>query len=492
MSVSRHARPAAERRISDLRRGESRWFRLVVIALAQLMVALDATIVSIALPSTQSALHVTDADRQWVITAYTLAFGGLLLLGGRVADYVGRKRTFVAGLAGFAAASALGGSASSFTILVAARALQGAFAAVLAPTALALLAVTFIEPRERAKAFAVYGAIAGSGAAVGLLLGGVLTEYLTWRWCLYVNVPIAVLAAVGGWRVLAGSGSGRKQSFDLPGSVLATGGLASLVYACTRAVADGWASSSVISLLAASALMLALFILRETRAAAPLLPLSILLDRNRAGAYISVMLAIAGMFGAFLFLTYYLQVVLRYSPLEAGLAFLPMTVASQFGSWAIASRLMPHVPPRALMVPGALVAAAGMMVLTQLPVSGGYVTHVLPAEILLGIGIACAMVPAFSTGTLGVDQRQAGAAAATVNTAQQVGGSLGTALLNTVATSATAAYVASHERSALSLVPALVHGYATATAWASAILVLGAVLALVLISAGKPSRQGSS
>jgi len=375
---------------------------------------------------------------------------------------------------------------------VAARALQGAFAAVLAPTALSLLAVTFIEPRERAKAFAVYGAIAGSGAAVGLLLGGVLTEYLTWRWCLYVNVPIAVLAAVGGWRVLAGSGSSRKQSFDLPGSVLATGGLASLVYACTRAVADGWASSSVISLLAASALMLALFILRETRAAAPLLPLSILLDRNRAGAYISVMLAIAGMFGAFLFLTYYLQVVLRYSPLEAGLAFLPMTVASQFGSWAIASRLMPHVPPRALMVPGALVAAAGMMVLTQLPVSGGYVTHVLPAEILLGIGIACAMVPAFSTGTLGVDQRQAGAAAATVNTAQQVGGSLGTALLNTIATSATAAYVASHERSVLSLVPALVHGYATATAWASAILVLGAVLALVLISAGKPSRQGSS
>lgn len=490
--VSHHARPAAERRISDLGRGERRWFGLVVIALAQLMVALDATIVSIALPSTQSALHVTDADRQWVITAYTLAFGGLLLLGGRVADYVGRKRTFLAGLAGFAAASALGGSASSFTILVAARALQGAFAAVLAPTALSLLAVTFIEPRERAKAFAVYGAVAGSGAALGLLLGGVLTEYLSWRWCLYVNVPIAVLAAVGGWRVLAGSGSGRKQSFDLPGSVLATGGLASLVYACTRAVADGWASSSVISLLAASALMLALFILRETRAAAPLLPLSILLDRNRAGAYISVMLAIAGMFGAFLFLTYYLQVVLRYSPLEAGLAFLPMTVASQFGSWAIASRLMPHVPPRALMVPGALVAAAGMMVLTQLPISGGYVTHVLPAEVLLGIGIACVMVPAFSTGTLGVDQRQAGAAAATVNTAQQVGGSLGTALLNTIATSATAAYVASHERSALSLVPALVHGYATATAWASAILVLGAVVALVLISAGKPSRQGSS
>src|SRR5215471_6541247 len=198
------------------------------------------------------------------------------------------------------------------------------------------------------------------------------------------------------------------------------------------------------------------------------------------------------MFGAFLFLTYYLQVVLRYSPVEAGLAFLPMAAASQFGSWAIASRLMPYVPPRILIAPGALVAASGMVMLTQLHVNGGYLTHVLPAEILLGIGIACVMVPAFSTSTLGVDPRQAGAAAATVNTASQVGGSLGTALLNTIATSATAAYLATHERSTLSLVSALVHGYATATAWASAILVLGAVLALVLISAGKPSRQGSS
>src|SRR5262252_1229834 len=490
--VSPDARPTAERRpISVSQPSERRWLGLVVIALAQLMVALDATIVSIALPSAQRALHVSDADRQWVITAYTLAFGGLLLLGGRVADYMGRKRTFVAGLAGFAAASALGGSASSFTVLVAARSLQGAFAAVLAPTALSVLAVTFTEPRERAKAFAVYGAIAGSGAAVGLLLGGVLTEYLNWRWCLYVNVPIAVVAALGGWRVLAVAGARRKQSFDIPGAVLATGGLAALVYACTRAVLDGWASSTVISLLAASALLLCLFIVRETRTAAPLLPLNIVLDRNRAGAYISVMLAIAGMFGAFLFLTYYFQVVLGYSPLQAGLAFLPMTVASQFGSWAIASRLMPQVPPRALMAPGALVAAAGMMVLTQLPVSGGYVTHVLPAEILLGIGIACVMVPAFSTGTLGVDQRQAGAAAATVNTAQQVGGSLGTALLNTIATSATVAYLATHERSTLSLVSALVHGYATATAWGSAILVLGALLALAMISAAKPSGQGA-
>ncbi len=469
--------------------GERRWAALVVIALAQLMVALDATIVSIALPSAQAGLRVSDAERQWVITAYTLAFGGLLLLGGRVADFAGRRRAFLVGLAGFAAASAVGGSATTFGVLVAARALQGAFAALLAPTALSLLAVTFTEPRERATAFAVYGAIAGSGAAVGLLLGGVLTQYLDWRWCLYVNVPIAAAAAAVAWRVLTASGRARRQSFDILGAALATGGLVALVYACTRAVLDGWASGTVVALLVASALLLCLFVLREARAATPLLPLRIVLDRNRGGAYLTVLLAIAGMFGAFLFLTYYLQVVLHYTPLQAGLAFLPLTLASQAGSWAIASRLMPYVPPRALMAPGGLVAAAGMLLLTQLPVQGGYAAHVLPAEILLGIGIACMMVPAFSTGTLGVDPRQAGAAAATVNTAQQVGGSVGTALLNSVAASATAGYLAVHAPAPAVTAQALVHGYSVATAWGGGMLVLGAALALLLVTAGRPARH---
>jgi EmrB/QacA subfamily drug resistance transporter len=466
-----------------------RWVALVFIAMAQLMVALDATIVSIALPSAQAALGVSDAERPWVITAYTLAFGGLLLLGGRIADSLGRKRAFLAGLAGFAVASALGGSAGTFGVLLAARALQGAFAALLAPTALSLLAVTFTEPRERARAFAVYGAVAGSGAAVGLLLGGVLTQYLDWRWCLYVNVPIAVVAAIGGWRALAAAPPGRRQAFDVPGAALATAGLVALVYACARAAAEGWGSRTVIALFVASAVLLSLFVVRETRAPAPLLPLGIVLDRNRGGAYLSVALAIAGMFGAFLFLTYYLQVVLHYSPVATGLGFLPMTLASQLGSWAIASRLMPHVPPRALMAPGALVAAAGMLVLTQLPVTGGYLTHVLPAEVLLGVGIACVMVPAFSTGTLGVDPRQAGAAAATVNTASQIGGSLGTALLNTIAASATAGYLALHRPSPLTLAQGLVLGYSTATAWGAAILALGAVVALLLINAGRPASR---
>ncbi len=312
-----------------------RWIALAVIALAQLMAALDATIVSIALPSAQHALGASDAERQWVITAYSLAFGGLLLLGGRIADSFGRKRTFLYALAGFAAASALGGAAPSFGVLLAARALQGAFAALLAPTALSLLAVTFTEPKERARAFAVYGSIAGSGAAIGLLLGGLLTQYLNWRWCLYVNIPIAMVAAVGGWMVLAGARGAAPRRFDMAGVILATGGLTALVYACTRAVSEGWGSSTVIGLLLTSALLLILFVAREARTRDPLLPLQIVLDRNRGGAYLAVAFAIAGMFGAFLFLTYYLQVVLRYSPVQAGLAFLPLTLASQAGSWGI-------------------------------------------------------------------------------------------------------------------------------------------------------------
>jgi EmrB/QacA subfamily drug resistance transporter len=468
---------------TTIRPVDRRWIALTFIALAQLMIALDATIVSIALPSAQQALGASDAERQWVITAYTLAFAGLLLVGGRIADTLGRKRTFVIGLAGFALASAVGGSAGSFLMLLASRAAQGAFAALLAPTALSLLAVTFTQPRERARAFAVYGAIAGSGAALGLLLGGVLTQYFGWRWCLYVNIPIAVAAALGGWRVLSGDGAGHRQSLDILGVLFATGGLVALVYGCTDAVSSGWASGRVIGLLTASAVLLVAFVVREARTDSPLLPLHIVLDRNRGGAYLAAASAVAGMFGGFLFLTYYLQVVLHYSPLQAGLAFLPLTLASQAGSWGIASVLMPRVPARWIMAPGSLAAAAGMLILTQIQVDSGYLTHVLPAEILLGIGIACVMAPAFNVGTRGVDPRQAGVAAATVNAATQIGASLGTALLNTIAASATAAYLAGTPSSAPVVNQALVHGYAVATAWAAGILVLGAVTTAILINA---------
>src|SRR5256886_7136586 len=331
------------------------------------MIALDATIVSIALPSAQAALGASDADRQWVVTAYTLSFGGLLLLGGRIADFAGRKRAFLLGLAGFAVASMIGGAAPSFAVLVSARALQGAFAALLAPTALSLLAVTFTQPRERATAFAVYGSIAGSGAAIGLLLGGVLTQYLTWRWCLYVNLPVAIVAAVGGWIVLPGSGARVRARFDLPGVALATAGLVALVYACTEAVRSGWSSATVIGLLTTSFVTLALFVFRERWTAHALLPLRILADRNRGGAYIVVALVIAGMFGAFLFLTYYLQTVLHYTPLQAGLALLPLSVASQAGPSVFPRRLPPPGAPRGPGAPGGPVAPARRAVLPPPP-----------------------------------------------------------------------------------------------------------------------------
>ena len=472
----------AEQTWVPAQRDRRRWVALAFIAVAQLMIALDATIVSIALPSAQAALGASDADRQWVVTAYTLAFGGLLLLGGRIADYLGRKRAFMIGLAGFALASLAGGAAPNFAALVAARAAQGAFAALLAPTALALLATSFTEARERATAFAVYGSIAGSGAAIGMLLGGALTQYLSWRWCLYVNLPVAIVAAIGAWIVLPASSDRGRPSLDVPGVVLAGAGLVSLVYGTTEWVRSGWSSATVIALLAASAVLLVLFVLREARTPSPLLPLRIVTDRNRGGAYLAVGLALAGMFGAYLFLTYDFQVVMHYTPLQAGLAFLPITVASQAGSWLIARRLMPLTPPRALMAPGALVAAAGLVLLTQLHAGSSFVSVVLPAELLLGLGLSTAMVPAFSVATHGVDPREAGVASATVNAAQQVGASLGVAVLNTIAATATAAYLGPRTE-------AVLHGFAQATGWGAAIMVLSAVVAALLVRAPRPSRQ---
>src|SRR5437660_1992706 len=311
----------AEQTWVPAQRDRRRWVALAFIAVAQLMIALDATIVSIGLPSAQAALGASDADRQWVVTAYTLSFGGLLLLGGRIADFAGRKRAFLLGLAGFAVASMIGGAAPSFAVLVSARALQGAFAALLAPTALSLLAVSFTEPRERATAFAVYGSIAGSGAAIGFLLGGALTQYLAWRWCLFVNLPIAAVAAVGSNAFLPNPrASAHVIRLDIPGVVLVAGALVALVEGCTLAVSAGWSAGAVIALLLTSAALMTAFIVREALASAPLLPLRIVFDRNRGGSYLTVLLALAGLFGAFLFMTYYLQVVLGYSPLDAGLA----------------------------------------------------------------------------------------------------------------------------------------------------------------------------
>ncbi|MBT2398651.1 MFS transporter [Streptomyces sp. ISL-100] len=469
----------------------NRWKALVFIALAQLMVVLDATIVNIALPSAQQDLGISDANRQWVITAYALAFGGLLLFGGRIADIWGRKRTFVVGLLGFAAASALGGAATNEAMMLGSRALQGAFGALLAPAALSLLAVTFTDVRERAKAFGIFGAIAGGGGAVGLILGGFLTEYLNWRWTFFVNIPFAIVAAAGAYFVIREPAGGRNRSpLDIPGVVLSTLGLVALVYGFTRAESDGWAAGATVGLFIASAVLLLAFVFVESKVKSPLLPLRVLMERNRGGVYLSLGLAVISMFGLFLFLTYYLQIVKGYSPVMTGFAFLPMIAGMITGSTQIGARLMTRVAPRYLMGPGFLVAALGMLLLTQLEIGSSYAGLILPAQLLLGLGMGTAFMPAMSLATHGIEPRDAGVASAMVNTSQQVGGAIGTALLNTIAASATTAYIASHAAGAtneqLLQAQAMVHGYASAIWWAVGILLVSATIALTLINTGRP------
>jgi EmrB/QacA subfamily drug resistance transporter len=488
------AAEAAPRTDGTPGRTHNPWRALIFIALAQLMVVLDATIVNIALPSAQQDLGISDGNRQWVITAYALAFGGLLLFGGRIADLWGRKRTFVVGLAGFAAASALGGAAQSGAMMFGARALQGVFGALLAPAALSLLAVMFTDAKERAKAFGIYGAIAGGGGAVGLILGGFLTEYLDWRWTFFVNIPFALVAALGAYFVIHEPAGGRNRSpLDIPGVILSTLGLVSLVYGFTRAESEGWSDATTIGLFVAAGVLLLAFVLTEAKVKAPLLPLRVITERNRGGVYLSLGLAIIAMFGLFLFLTYYLQAVQGYSPVKTGFAFLPMIAGMITGSTQIGARLMTRVPPRLLMGPGFLLAAAGMLVLTQLEIGSSYATLLLPGQLLLGLGMGTAFMPAMSLATYGVEPRDSGVASAMVNTSQQVGGAIGTALLNTIAASATTSYIKDHLAGAGSKTQAQlvqlqgqVHGYTSAIWFAVGILVAAAAIAMTLINTGRP------
>jgi EmrB/QacA subfamily drug resistance transporter len=456
-----------------------RWLALGVIAVAQLMVVLDASIVNIALPSAQHSLHISDANRQWVVTAYALAFGGLLLLGGRIADFIGRKRAFVIGLIGFGVASAIGGIARNQGELFGARALQGAFAALMAPAALSLISVTFTEPRERAKAFGVYGGISGGGAALGLILGGVLTEYASWRWTLLVNTPIAIATAIAGAFVVHESRTEGKPHYDIPGVITSTLGLVALVYGFTKANESGWTATSTVSLLIAAVVLLAAFIVIERNTAEPLLPPRVFTERNRAGAFLVSLLIGLSLFGMFLFLVYYMQGTLHYSALKSGLAFLPFS-AGIIVAAGLASALLPRIGPRPLMVGGTVGAALGMAWFTQLKVNSNFAAHVLPAEIVMSLGMGFAFVALSSTALIGVAERDAGVASALVNTTQQVGGSLGTALLNTLAASATLHYIGTHGTG--SSAAGLVHGYTVAFTWGLGALILAAILSLVLVT----------
>lgn len=417
-----------------------RWLILVIIAMAQLMVVLDATIVNIALPTAQQDLGFSDDARQWVITAYALPFGSLLLLGGRIADLFGRKRALLTGLAGFAAASALGGAATSFEMLVAARAAQGVFGALLAPATLSLLATTFTDVKERNKAFGIYGAIVGAGGAVGLLLGGALTEYADWRWCMYVNCLFAAVAIAGGVLLLRHQPSTTRPQLDIQGTVTASAGLFALVFGLSRAE-DSWSDTSVWIFLAAAAVLLAVFVGLQARVAHPLLPLRVLLDRNRGGAYLTMFLAGVGMFALFLFLTYYLQQNLEFTPLRSGLAYLPMITALILSATLSSSVLLDRIGPRPLVTLGMLVAATGMIWLSGIGTGSTYLNGVLFPLIITGAGFGMTIAPSMNVATWGVAAGDSGVASATVNTAQQIGGSIGTAMLSSIAANAVASRI---------------------------------------------------
>jgi EmrB/QacA subfamily drug resistance transporter len=462
-----------------------RFRALAVIAIAQLMVVLDASVVVIALPSAQHSLHISTANRQWMLTAYTLAFAGLLLLGGRIADYLGRKRMFVISLIGFAGASALGGLATNAAMLFSARAIQGAFAAVMAPAALSLLTVAFTEPKERARAFGVYGGIAGSGAAIGLILGGALTQYASWRWTLLINVPIAIVAAVAGTRMLTESRNEQRHGYDIPGAATVTGGLLALVYAFTKAGSDGWGSSTTIEFFAAAGILLVSFVLIELRASHPLLPLRVVLERNRGGSFLSSLMVGTAMLGTFLSLTYYFQGTLHYSALKSGFAFVPFSAGIIAGA-TLASRFLPRFGPRAVMVSGLALGGLGLWFFSTLSLHSSYVSVVLPAELIVSLGMGLSFVSMSSTSLVGVNPEDAGVASALVNSTQQTGGSLGAALINTIATTATASYLATHGHTVADLTAGAVHGYTSAFTFSAIVLGAAAVTAFTLI---RPARS---
>ncbi|MBU3862785.1 MFS transporter [Streptomyces sp. 4503] len=467
-----------------------RWMTLIVASVATLMVVLDVSIVNIALPQAQSDLGMSDASRQWMITAYALAFGGLLLLGGRIADFVGRKKILLIGLLGFAAASMLGGLALNPGMLFAARALQGTFAALLAPAALSLITVAFTDPKERARAFGVFGAFQGGGGAVGLLLGGVLTQYAGWRWCMYINVPIALVAALATLPYIRESRAAGDRHYDVPGAVLVTGGLVALVYGFARAAdGGGWAAPATLLLLAAAVVLLTAFVVVEHRSAHPLLPLRVILDRSRAGVFLANLLIGAGMFGMNLFMTYFLQVNLHYTPVQAGCAFLPFSVGI-IATTTLGAPLVIRLGPKTLMAAGSTLATVGLFWLTRLDTASGYAGEVLPTQILVSVGVGLFFLAGPNVALSGVDPHDAGVASAALSTSQQIGAALGPALLNTLYVSAVTSYLTSRGESpgqtpqAMRL-EAYLHGYRIAFIVAGALLAAAVVALLALVKTPK-------
>jgi EmrB/QacA subfamily drug resistance transporter len=463
-----------------------RWFALVVIAIAQLMVVLDASIVNIALPHAAlpralGGLAIAPKNYQWAITAYTLTFGGFLLLGGRVGDYMGRKKAFLIGLVGFASASLLGGFSVNQQMLFGARALQGIFGALLAPAALSLISITFTDSKERAKAFGVYGALSGVGAAIGLIAGGLLTQYLSWRWCLFVNTPMAIIALFLAIPNVHESKVEGHPHYDVPGALTATLGMVSIVFGVSQASTYAWGSLSAWPYIALGVALLFVFFQIEARVKSPLLPLRLLTDRVRAGSYLSQIFVGLGLFGMFLFLTFYFQDVHQYSAVKSGLLYLPFSVGVILGAGA-ASQILPKFGPRLIATVGSLMGALGLLLLSFLAPNSSYLTRVMPAMIIGSLGLGVTFVAVASTALFNVRPEDAGAASAVLNTAQQIGGSFGTAIQNTIYVTSASAFVAAALRPGLTRsslialhIAGAVHGYDLAFRFGALMVFLAAV-----------------
>ncbi len=485
-------RTGALPRNADLPNHTRRRLILAILGIAQLMVVLDLTIVTIALPSAQRALSFTNDDRQWIVTAYALAFGSLLLLGGRLGDLWGRKWTLLAGLSGFALASAVGGAAQSFGMLAAARTCQGGFAALLAPSALSLLTTTFTERAERAKAFGVYSAIAGSGASIGLLLGGVLTEWLSWRFCLYVNLVFAAVAVVGTVVLVHDSRPSQRPRLDIPGVLAVSCGLFALVFGCAHAQITSWNNHLTIGMIVTGLLLLGVFVALEARTSYALLPLRVVTDRTRGASFLSIGIAGAAIFGVFLFLTYYLQDVRGFSPIATGLAFLPMSAMAMGAAILGQTRLQARFGPRPLVVTGMALGCLGMLVLTRIGARASYPGVVLPALVLMGTGLGLVISTSMSNATLGVEPSDAGVTSATVSAAQQIGASLGAAVLSTIAAGAARHYVTDGDHAPGLIAHAAVHGYVVGFSWAAGIFAVGAIVSAALFTGGRPRTAETS
>lgn len=466
---------------------ERRWLILGIAAIAQLLVIMDSSIMNVALAAAQRDLGFSDVNRQWVITAYALAAGSLLLLGGRASDLFGRKQIFLIGLIGFAIASVIGGAAPNFEVLVAARAIQGISSALLAPAALAIVAVTFTEPTERAKALSIFGAVAGVGAGIGLLLGGVLTDLLSWRWGLYVNIVLAVPAFVVGARMIKAHHRDRKtgghtRTLDLPGAFTVTGGVFALVFGVSRAETHGWDDVTTISSLIVSVVLLVAFVIIERRVREPLLPLRVVSNTTRGGSYFAIAIYAIVLFSMYLFVPFYLQHSLGYSPLKTGLAVIPSNLALVV-TVANAPKLLARFGPRPLITVGLLISAAGDVVLAQIGAGSGYLSLALPGLVLIGIGGGFLFATTFATGTFGIEERDTGVASAILNVALQLGGSIGIAILSTVFGTAVSNYLTEHGAEAANGAP--IHGYSVVYWVAAGTAFAGAIISALLIRAQK-------